>query len=257
MTETPLPVPRCRITRPGTGTPLEVQIDRVRGGIVAVTLPGDGGELPEAAWTLEIVQPGPAMRCQADVVWTHHTRSGQFRVGLGMVDVPDSLKRELASFKNDIPPQQFDLFREARLLESFQDSQLRLLCSICLQRSLAKRQMLFKAGRGSSVAKGLFFVERGLIRIFRERRGGDDQTLWTASAGEVFGEMSLFTGKPHSASIRAVNESTLMILHPAGLHFLQRHHPAVAIKLLEAVIQMLCNRLGRTTRLLFSPSSLR
>jgi signal transduction histidine kinase len=64
--------------------------------------------------------------------------------------------------------------------------------------------------------RGDFFVVlRGEVQVFKNAYGGDQVVLATAGEGGFMGEMSLLTGSPHSASVRATMPSVLVRVEPA------------------------------------------
>ena len=63
--------------------------------------------------------------------------------------------------------------------------------------------------------------------------------------------------QPHSASIRAVNDSELIEVSRETYDQLKAQHPGVAMKLMEVMLKVLAKRLGRTTKMLFSPTRIR
>ena len=173
---------------------------------------------------------------------------------VAMIGLSDDARTRIGRFAADRQRDRLTVFREFALFKDFSDPQLSVLLDMCFSVNLRRGVPFYYEGVSDDLLAGLFIVESGLVRIFRKGLRGDEETLWTANAGQLFGEMSLFSGQPHSASIRAVNDSHLVGLASEALHFLQTHYPPVAIALMHVIIRSLCNRLGRTTRMLFSPS---
>jgi CRP/FNR family cyclic AMP-dependent transcriptional regulator len=52
---------------------------------------------------------------------------------------------------------------------------------------------------------GMYVIREGRVVVLRVE-DGDEPTLATLKAGDFFGEMSLFDGKPRSATVRAVGD---------------------------------------------------
>ena len=63
--------------------------------------------------------------------------------------------------------------------------------------------------REGSEGQSLFIVVAGLFEVLRAGSGGETR-LARLSAGDVFGEMSLLTGAPRSATVRAVTDAVVL-----------------------------------------------
>jgi CRP-like cAMP-binding protein len=70
--------------------------------------------------------------------------------------------------------------------------------------------MLVRQGdRGES----LFVIRSGGVRIEKSLHGGPATTMATMGAGDFFGEMSLLTGEPRTASIIAEDETQVVVVN--------------------------------------------
>lgn len=83
----------------------------------------------------------------------------------------------------------------------------------------------------------MFLVQKGELEVVL---GEDDNlVVATLSSGDFFGEMSLFTGEPRSATIRSCGESRVLTIdEPAFLQRL-REDPMLAFRILETMCQRL------------------
>jgi CRP/FNR family cyclic AMP-dependent transcriptional regulator len=52
---------------------------------------------------------------------------------------------------------------------------------------------------------GMFMIREGRVAVLRTE-DDDEQTLATLKCGDFFGEMSLFDGKPRSATVKAIGD---------------------------------------------------
>ena len=78
----------------------------------------------------------------------------------------------------------------------------------------------------------LFLVAEGRVDVsVHAPGGGAERRLATLGAGDYFGEMSLLTGAPRSATIRAVEETRLVILRKEALRPLLVADPTVLDRL--------------------------
>ncbi len=97
---------------------------------------------------------------------------------------------------------------------------------------------------------GLYFVREGRISIYIARPGGGRRRLKTYLAGTVVGELGLTGGQTRTASILADTGVRAWRLDAAAFKRLKRDRPDLALKLQDALIQLLGERLGAANRLL-------
>jgi len=84
----------------------------------------------------------------------------------------------------------------------------------------------------------IFLVVRGKVAVFK---GG--HPLTTLSTGAQFGEVAFMDGKPRSATIEAVEESTLLCIRREDFRNLTRTDPVIATKLLWCFVLNMAGRL--------------
>ena len=100
-------------------------------------------------------------------------------------------------------------------------------------------QLLFASAGERIIEEGapgnsMFIVLDGELEVTK-REGDRDILLATRRPGEFLGEMSLLEQTPRSASVRAVQQSTLLAIGPEAFHALLSHRPAAATTLLRTV----------------------
>ena len=89
----------------------------------------------------------------------------------------------------------------------------------------------------------LFLVVSGRVEVsVRTPGGGPEQSLATLGPGDYFGEMSLLTGAPRSATIRAVDETRLVILRKEALRPLLVADPTVLERLSKTLARRQAER---------------
>lgn len=131
----------------------------------------------------------------------------------------------------------------------------RFLTRVSLFEGLDEAQLLDIAGRGTelSVQRGdlvcrqgdpgvsMFIVTAGLVEVFVDA-GGERRVLATLASGDYFGEMSLLSGLPRSASVRALAPSRVFGLTKGDFAEACRRSPAIALD----IIRTLSLRLARS-----------
>ena len=96
----------------------------------------------------------------------------------------------------------------------------------------------------------LYLIERGAVSVDKKAFEGEATSKVVArlGAGDFFGEMSFLQGLPHSATVTAQEESTLMLLSRSTLDDLIRKEPAAAVNEVLNLAMGLSGRLRSTTR---------
>ncbi|MCH7600491.1 MAG: cyclic nucleotide-binding domain-containing protein [Myxococcales bacterium] len=112
-------------------------------------------------------------------------------------------------------------------------------------RHFARNDACAKRGLRSSLS-----VIRGAVEIVKLDSNGLSKSIARIGPGKTFGEMALIDGRPRSATVRAVSESTLMILDPEGLASLSDDKPRLALQFVLMIARDLSARLRRTSGML-------
>lgn len=82
-----------------------------------------------------------------------------------------------------------------------------------------------------------YVVLEGQLQVFKNAFAGDQIVLATAGMGGFFGEMSLLTGSPHSASVRALSSTRLVKMSPATFSSMITTCSSVAAILLRTLAE--------------------
>lgn len=101
-------------------------------------------------------------------------------------------------------------------------------------------------GRGEEIIRqgeqgdSLFVIQRGRVEVL-VTSGGEQEVVDTLGVGSVFGEMSLLTGAPRSATVRAVEDTEVVPVTVGAFRRIVEKNPAV----LEAVTGVISRRRTR------------
>ncbi len=107
----------------------------------------------------------------------------------------------------------FSVLRSLPLFAPLGDEQIRTLVQGAEMRAFMAGETLVQQGeRGES----LFVIRSGSVRIDRTLDSGPATTVARLGPGEFFGEMSLLTGEPRSASIVAEEETEVIVVDKAA-----------------------------------------
>ena len=105
----------------------------------------------------------------------------------------------------------------------------------------ATDEVLFVAG---DAGNGCYRVEDGLIKVTMMSRAGVERILAFLGPGAIVGELAIIDGRPRSASVVAVRETTLKFLSRATFEEYAREHPEVY----KNLVKVLATRLRLTTK---------
>ncbi len=90
----------------------------------------------------------------------------------------------------------------------------------------------------------LFLIARGRLQVWRDsgEPGAEALLLGELSPGESVGELSLLTGDPRSASIRAIRDTLLLRMDRLAFHRLAASHPGLTLQLTGQIAARLRDR---------------
>jgi len=203
---------------------------------------------------IQLGDQGLANQINGQIVWVRHDELNQvYYCGVGFIDLNEEQLEQIRAYVEQGGAALLEFLSEFRLFEGFSQDDGRNLLKIVTLRELEKEEILYREGTRDVDMQGLFIVQSGLLSIFKGRVLRPEGQLAVVSPGQIFGETTLLNDQPHSASIVAVNDSRLIQINKIGFGLLRKKQPELALKIMEVVARALANRLGRTTKKLFSP----
>jgi len=87
--------------------------------------------------------------------------------------------------------------------------------------------------------ESLYFIAEGRVRVVLYGEDGKEITLSTLREGEFFGEMALIDGEPRSASVVAIEDTTLLVISRQNFLGLIKKYPRVALVFLSEMSRRL------------------
>jgi CRP-like cAMP-binding protein len=100
--------------------------------------------------------------------------------------------------------------------------------------------VLFREGEPGS---DMYIIQSGRVQITR-RVGAQEAVLAVLPAGEFFGEMSIISGRPRSATAKVVEAATLLVIDGKTFEAMIRGSAEIAVRM----IQKLADRLEQADR---------
>ena len=123
------------------------------------------------------------------------------------------------------------LLRQVSYFETCTNAQLRVLIEQGHRQSFPKGQIIF---RENDPGDEFYMILSGQVEVFSEKL---NQVLATLGVGDFFGEISLLTGAPRSATIRTSEESTLFVVDRIALKTLLHDYQALAEQIAQTLSQ--------------------
>jgi CRP-like cAMP-binding protein len=141
-------------------------------------------------------------------------------------------RRELASAIEEevsTADQELKELQASKLFSSFEREALVEILSSTELRSFDEGDIIVTEGETGS---SLFLIVGGTVKVFTRTDDGSNVPLAELGTGDFFGEVSLLTGKPRTATITARTEVTAIELDRADFDRITQGHPEVR-KVLE------------------------
>src|SRR5437763_16251951 len=134
-----------------------------------------------------------------------------------------------------------DVLARVDLFSGLRKKELKELTTYCREGKYSPDSVLISQGEKGL---GLFILTKGTVRITRANSAdGAEEVLGTAGAGDVIGEMALLDDLPRSATVRAVDEVSVLVLPFWDFRILLRHilssDPDVGLDLLAVLSRRL------------------
>ena len=121
-----------------------------------------------------------------------------------------------------------ELLRNVSLFSSLDERELDRLIQATTTRRLASKEVLFRKG---DPGNQLFGVLTGSLKVTGVGTDGKDVVFRLMRPGEVVGEIALLAGEPRSATVAAVEATSLVTLHRRDFVPFLEQHPRAAIRL--------------------------
>jgi CRP/FNR family transcriptional regulator len=115
--------------------------------------------------------------------------------------------------------------REIDLFSALGPADLARVASFMREQQIPRKGVILLEGaRGD----GFYYVQSGLVKVYRASAAGREQVLRLLGPGETFNDVPALDGGPNPASAAAMEPSVVYILGQEQLHRLVREHPEVA-----------------------------
>jgi CRP-like cAMP-binding protein len=142
------------------------------------------------------------------------------------------------------PQERTDLLEGTRWANEFAFHDLETLAVAMRAEKFPKAAFLCREG-GTDVS--MFVVVRGMVEVIKEDGKGSAKLLARLGPGQIIGEVSLVDGLRRSASVRAMEETTVLVMDRDVLDGLLKNHPRLVALFSFSLAKSLAARLRQTT----------
>ena len=96
-------------------------------------------------------------------------------------------------------------------------------------RTVKEGETVFSQGE---LGDAIYVIQSGKIRLSQNWRG-DERVLLDLGSGEFFGEMAIINQKPRSATARAVEDTSLLVLSPMVFENMIKANTEIAVRMVK------------------------
>lgn len=133
-----------------------------------------------------------------------------------------------------------------------------------IRTQIADRSKIAEYGAGEFIVRqgdqgdSLYIIRTGSCGVYITKDEKQENKIATINSGEFFGEMSLLTGEPITATVRAMVDTTVIVIDKANFSIILNDNPAISVELGEILAKRqkeLAEEAGRIVT--HAPSSVR
>ena len=112
-----------------------------------------------------------------------------------------------------------------------------------LRTQIAERSEIIEYGSGEFIVQqgdqgdSLYIIRTGLCGVYLKKNGTLEKRIATIDSGGFFGEMSLLTGEPHSATVRAMEDTSVIMIDKENFSKILTDNPSISVQLGEVLAE--------------------
>jgi CRP-like cAMP-binding protein len=151
--------------------------------------------------------------------------TGNFKLNM----VPENAQQQARHSQQE---RLFEAMQSLDWLEALNESQLQQLANRTAVSTYTAGEQLVKQG---DPGESLFIIKSGSVSVFVRSEDGRSVYANQLNAGDFFGEMSLLTGEARAASIRANEETEVIIIDKEAFSNVLTQDPTILDRFLAAL----------------------
>ncbi|MGA9313262.1 MAG: Crp/Fnr family transcriptional regulator [Solirubrobacteraceae bacterium] len=125
-----------------------------------------------------------------------------------------------------------ELLGRVPVFSTLEQDDLERIAQLAVPRSFEPGQIVFREGDASDTC---YIVRSGRARAIREHADGRTITLATFGSGDIFGELAMFEDELRSATVEAVQHTSVVAVLGPDMRRLMVEHPEISIRLVVAL----------------------
>ncbi len=129
-----------------------------------------------------------------------------------------------------------ELLGRVPVFSTLDEADLRRIAQLAVPRSFETGQVVFREGDHSDTC---YVVHVGRARAVHDHGDGRTITLATFGSGDIFGELALFEDERRSATVEALEPTSVLAVLGPDMRRLMAERPQIAMRLLVALARRL------------------
>ncbi len=125
-----------------------------------------------------------------------------------------------------------ELLGRVPVFSTLEQDDLGRIAQLAVPRSFEPGQIVFREGDASDTC---YVVRSGRARAIREHADGRTITLATFGPGDIFGELAMFEDELRSATVEAVQHTSVVAVLGPDMRRLMVEHPEISMRLVVAL----------------------
>ena len=125
-----------------------------------------------------------------------------------------------------------ELLGRVPAFETLQRGDLERISEVAVPRRFEPGQLVFREGDDSDTC---YIVREGHARAIRSHADGRAITLATFGPGDIFGELAMFEDERRSATVEAIEPTSVVGVLGGDMRRLMSEHPGIAMRLVVAL----------------------
>lgn len=125
-----------------------------------------------------------------------------------------------------------ELLARVPVFSTLEPDDLRRVAQLAVPRSFQAGEVVFREGDASDTC---YVVHTGHARAVHQHGDGRTLTLATFGPGDIFGELALFEDELRSATVEALEPTSVVAVLGPDMRRLMREHPEIALRLVIAL----------------------
>ncbi len=125
-----------------------------------------------------------------------------------------------------------ELLGRVPVFSTLEQSDLERIAQLAVPRRFEPGQTVFREGDSSDTC---YIVRQGHARAVRSHGGGRTITLATFGPGDIFGELAMFEDERRSATVEAIEPTSVVAVLGPDMRRLMSDHPQIATRLVVAL----------------------